>query len=134
MNLRNFLSRKDETVKFSHYRIHLVGPVVLLLILNTIGVFVYAEEQVIRIEAKKFEYIPSEIALKKGVPVVLEFTSLDRLHGFNCPELGVRADIHPNKVARVRVVPQKAGTFVFFCDNFCGSGHGEMRGKIIVGE
>ena len=81
-----------------------------------------------------YEYNPKEINLKKGVPAVLEFTSLDRLHGFNCPELGIRADIHPKKVVRVKVVPQKVGDFEFHCDNFCGSGHAEMTGMIHVVE
>src|SRR5512144_707014 len=74
------------------------------------------KEQVIQITAKKFEYSPKEITLKKGVPVILEFTSLDRLHGFNCPGLGIRIDIRPGKPNRLRVVPDKTGTFPFHCD------------------
>ncbi len=91
-------------------------------------------EQVIKITAKRFEYNPKEIRLKKGVPVVLELTSLDRLHGFNCPDLKIRGDINPGKVTKISLVPQKAGTFVFFCDIFCGEGHEDMNGKIIVEE
>ncbi len=93
-----------------------------------------AAEQVIKITAKKFECNPQEITLKKGAPVVLEFTSLDRLHGFNCPDLGVRADIKPGKVARVALTPQKVGDFEFHCDNFCGSGHADMKGMFHVVE
>jgi cytochrome c oxidase subunit 2 len=91
-------------------------------------------EQVVQITAKKFEYSPKDITVKKGVPVVLEFTSLDRLHGFSCPDLGIRSDIPPNKVTRLRFVPEKAGTFPFHCDNFCGGGHEGMTGTIIVKE
>jgi len=91
-------------------------------------------EQVIKITAKGFEYSPKEITLKKGVPVVLEFTSLDRLHGFDCPGLKIRMDIRPGKVNTLRFTPDKAGTFPFHCDNFCGSGHEGMRGTIIVTE
>jgi len=92
------------------------------------------EEQVIKIVAKKFDYTPNGITLKKGVPVVLEFTSADVLMGFNAPDLHVRADIVPGQVTRVRIVPDKTGTFVFFCDIFCGSGHEEMTGTITVVE
>jgi heme/copper-type cytochrome/quinol oxidase subunit 2 len=91
-----------------------------------------ASEQVIKITAKKFEYSPKEITLKKGVPVVLELTSLDRLHGFNCPALAIRSDIAPDKVNIVRFTPQKTGTFEFHCDVFCGLGHGDMKGDFIV--
>ncbi len=92
------------------------------------------KEQVIQITAKRFEYSPKDITVKKGVPVVLEFTSLDRLHGFDCPGLGIRADIRPGKATRVRFVPQKVGIFPFHCDNFCGSGHEGMTGTITVTE
>lgn len=91
-------------------------------------------EQVIKITAKKFEYNPSAITVKKGVPVVLEFTSLDRLHGFSCPGLKIRSDIPPGKTTTLRFVPDKAGTFPFHCDNYCGIGHGKMTGTITVTE
>jgi cytochrome c oxidase subunit 2 len=106
------------------------------ILLSIIGTCVIAEEaeQVIRITAKRFEYSPKEITVKKGVPAVLEFTSLDRLHGFNCPGLGIRMDIRPGKENRLRFVPEKVGTFPFHCDIFCGSGHEGMRGTIIVTE
>ncbi|MBF0458844.1 MAG: cupredoxin domain-containing protein [Nitrospirae bacterium] len=89
-------------------------------------------EQIIRITAKRFEYMPNKIKLKKGVAVILNFTSLDRHHGFNCPGLGIRADIFPGQANNVRIVPQKAGTYEFHCDVFCGGGHEDMSGEIIV--
>ena len=90
------------------------------------------KEIVIKITAKKFEYSPSSIKIKKGIPVIFELTSLDTRHGFNCPKLGVRTDIEPGKVSRVRILAQKAGVYGFHCDIFCGSGHEDMYGKIIV--
>jgi cytochrome c oxidase subunit 2 len=89
-------------------------------------------EQVVHMTAKKFEYTPNQITLKKGVPVVLEITALDRDHGFKVPELGVRADLKSGQVTRVRIVPERTGTFEFRCDVFCGSGHEDMSGEIIV--
>lgn len=92
-------------------------------------------ERVIKITAKKFEYSPNEIRFKKGVPVVLEFTSLDRVHGFTVPDLGgIRATIEPGKVTQVHIMAPKAGTYEFHCDLFCGDGHEGMSGKIIVEE
>ncbi len=91
-------------------------------------------EQVIRISAKRFEYSPKNITVKKGVPVVLEFTSLDRLHGFSCPGLKIRGDVRPGKVTQVRFVPDTARPYLFHCDNFCGTGHEGMTGTITVTE
>ena len=115
------------------------GPVCIVLVafimISVVGYLMAAEtEQVVKITAKRFEYSPKEITVKKGVPVVLEFTSLDRLHGFNCPELKIRTDIEPGKTNAVRFVPDKVGTFPFHCDNFCGTGHEGMRGTINVVE
>jgi len=89
-------------------------------------------EQVIHLTAKKFEYTPNEITLKKGVPVVLEITSLDRDHGFKVPEFGLRADVKPGETTRVRIVPDRVGRFEFRCDVFCGSGHEDMAGEFVV--
>ena len=114
-------------------RLLIYGAMAVFLLTSISGHLLAAEnERVIQITAKRFEYEPKEITVKKGVPVVLEFTSLDRLHGFNCPDLKVRTDIVPGKINRVRVVPDKTGTFAFQCDIFCGDGHEDMTGTIVV--
>ncbi len=108
---------------------------VIALVAFSAGPVANAESgQVIKITAKKFEYNPNRITLKKGVPITLEFTSLDRLHGFNCPDLGIRGDILPGKGLKIQFTPQKAGTFPFHCDIFCGEGHENMTGEFIVTE
>jgi cytochrome c oxidase subunit 2 len=93
---------------------------------------VAAQEKVIQVTAEKFKFTPAVIELKLGQPVVLELTTLDRKHGFQVPDLKVDESIEPGKVTRVRIVPDKAGTFPFHCDVFCGSGHEEMAGEIVV--
>ena len=70
--------------------------------------------RVIKIVARRFSYSPHEIVLKKGEPVRLEFTSLDFVHGFKIPDLGIRADLPPGKTTVVPLQPQKAGKFPFF--------------------
>jgi cytochrome c oxidase subunit II len=91
-----------------------------------------SQEQVVKISAKRFEYSPSVIKVKVNTPVVLELTTLDRLHGFAIPDLKIEAEIKPGEVTRVRFVPQKTGTFAFHCNVFCGSGHEDMAGELIV--
>ncbi len=90
------------------------------------------EAKIIKISAKRFEFSPKNITLKKGVPVVLYLTSEDRSHGFTIPAMNVRADIAPGKVTELKVTPQKAGELDFYCDVFCGTGHDDMSGKILV--
>jgi len=92
------------------------------------------DEQVIRISASTFEFKPSDITVKKGVPVTFELVSMDRHHGFKLSEFHLRADIKPGAVEKVRFVPDKTGTFAFFCDFFCGAGHEDMSGTLKVVE
>jgi len=91
-----------------------------------------AEPRVVKITAKRFSFTPAEVHVKKGEAVVLELTSLDRVHGFNLPAFKVRQDITPKEVTRVTLKPDKEGTFPFHCDVFCGDGHEDMTGTLIV--
>jgi hypothetical protein len=87
---------------------------------------------VVRVTAKKFEFNPRTIHLKQGVPVILELTSLDRVHGFAVPGLGIDAQIAPEAPTRVPLTPAAAGTFVARCTVFCGDGHEGMTAEIVV--
>ena len=108
---------------------------VLLLVAATGGYLHQGNnEQVIRISASTFKFKPNEITVRKGVPVVLELTSQDRHHGFKLSAFGLRVDIKPGFVEKVRFTPEKTGTFAFFCDIFCGDGHEDMSGTIKVVE
>ena len=91
-----------------------------------------SEETVVRIRAKKFEYLPAQVTLKLGVPVVFELTSEDVNMGFNLPDFKLRTDVIPGKVARLPFTPDRVGTFDFYCDIFCGDGHEDMSGTMRV--
>ena len=91
-----------------------------------------AQERTIPVSAERFKFTPGSIELRAGETVVLEFTSLDRKHGFQVPDLGIDETIEPGKVTRVRIVAPKPGTYLFHCSVFCGSGHEEMAGEIVV--
>jgi cytochrome c oxidase subunit II len=86
----------------------------------------------IKLAASKFEYTPDTVKVKVGQPVTLVLTSFDRIHGFKMPEFGIRTDIVPDQETRVTLTPQKVGNFVFFCDVFCGDGHEDMSGTLVV--
>jgi cytochrome c oxidase subunit II len=90
--------------------------------------------KVIEITAKKFEFTPSEITLKKGELVILRLTSTDRVHGFMSKPLKVDTDIAAGKTTDVAVTPDTAGDFTVICDHYCGTGHGNMKMKVSVVE
>lgn len=104
------------------------------LALGSVAALAWAQpkERVIKVVARKFEFVPREIRVARGETVVLQFTASEVPMGFGLPDFGLRADIVPGKVATLRFTPDKAGTFEFLCDVFCGGGHEEMSGTLVV--
>jgi cytochrome c oxidase subunit 2 len=90
--------------------------------------------KVIEITAKKFEFTPSAISLKKGDPVILRLKSSDRVHGFMSKPLKIDTDIPNDTTKDVAVTPDTAGDFTVICDHYCGTGHGNMKMKVTVVE
>ena len=90
--------------------------------------------RVIVITAKRFEFSPKEIRLKKGETVKLQLKSEDVTHGFFLRPLGIDKDIPAGETAEVTVTPQEVGRYRAICDHFCGAGHGGMKMTIIVEE
>ena len=88
----------------------------------------------IAVEARKFEFGPKEIRVKKGQRITIVLTSSDFVHGFAMPDFSVRADGIPGKTIEVTFVADKVGKFIYLCDNFCGEGHDRMSGFLIVTE
>src|SRR5919108_4570940 len=75
------------------------------------------DPKVINITAKRFEFTPNEIHLKKGEPVKLLLTSADVTHGFFVKPLKIDEIIEPGKTTEVNVTPQTEGTFLLICDH-----------------
>jgi cytochrome c oxidase subunit II len=105
-----------------------------VLLAGSAAALVAAETKprVIKVVARKFVFVPAEIRVKKGETVVLQFTAPEVPMGFNLPDFSTRADIIPGKVSTLRLTPDKTGSFTFACDVFCGSGHEDMAGTLIV--
>jgi cytochrome c oxidase subunit II len=85
-----------------------------------------AQQRTIEIHAHRFEFVPSEITVKKGETVTLSLISDDVTHSLFIEALGINATIAKGHPARVQITPQQAGDFSGRCGRFCGSGHGQM--------
>jgi len=90
--------------------------------------------QRVQITAKRFDFTPGEITLKKGVPVVLVLTSTDVDHGLKFKELHIDIKAKKGQTSEVTFTPDQVGTFVGQCSVFCGSGHGSMKMTLHVTE
>src|SRR5512143_3170719 len=76
------------------------------------------EPRVIEITAKRYEFTPNTVTLKKGETVKLRLHSEDVIHGFFSRPLKLDETIEPGKTVDVVVTPQAAGMFKTICDHF----------------
>ena len=107
--------------------------------------------KVIEISAKKYEFVPSEIRVKKGEKVQLKVHSEDVTHGakleaypegqkgkstpglkFTEPDQNGKVQKNVDQV--IEFVAVEAGTYEIKCAKLCGMGHGRMKGKLLVEE
>jgi len=88
--------------------------------------------RVVEISAKRFEFNPKQVTLKRGEKVTIRLVSTDRAHGLLIKPLGVDLDADNGKPGEITITPDAAGTFPAICDHYCGSGHGNMKMTIIV--
>lgn len=86
----------------------------------------------INMTAKQWEFVPGTVTVNKGDTVILHITSTDVAHGIGMPQFGVSEDLPPGETVTVTFVADKEGTYTFFCNVYCGSGHREMKGTLVV--
>lgn len=87
-----------------------------------------------KITARRFEFEPREIRVKKDDQLRLKITSVDTTHGFSIEEFKINETVVPQKETVVEFTADTVGEFPFACSVFCGSGHGGMKGILIVEE
>ncbi len=105
--------------------------------------------RMVEVNARKYEFMPSEIHVKQGEKIELKVHSLDVTHGIKLdlyPEgakskgtPGLAFD-QPDENGNVQkgvdqlldFTAREPGTYDFKCARICGMGHGRMKGKLIV--
>ncbi len=89
-------------------------------------------ERTIHMGVRQYVWEPATITAKKGELVRLIIHNADVPHGLVIPDLGVMEGDIPPDGAVIEFMASKTGTFEFFCSVWCGEGHMEMRGKIVI--
>ncbi|QMV40763.1 cupredoxin domain-containing protein [Cohnella cholangitidis] len=82
----------------------------------------------ITIDATNFKFDQEEIKVKKGEEVSITLKNSQGNHAIKIE--GYDKEIKGN--ATVTFVADKAGEFKYICSIFCGKGHNDMVGKLIV--
>jgi cytochrome c oxidase subunit 2 len=73
-----------------------------------------------------------DLHLPIGKPVKMLLRSIDVLHDFYVPEFRAKMDMVPGTVTYFWFTPTRTGTFDVLCAELCGTGHGYMRGTVMV--
>jgi cytochrome c oxidase subunit 2 len=76
----------------------------------------------------------SELHLPVGKPVKVLLRSIDVVHDFYVPEFRAKMDLMPGLESYFWFTPTRTGTFEVLCAAFCGVGHPQMRGSVVVEE
>jgi len=90
--------------------------------------------RVVEVEAHRYEFVPSTIVVEKDQPVRLEITATDVTHGFGLDAMDMNVTLPPNDTQTVELTPEETGQFHFHCTHYCGPGHSDMHGTLIVTE
>jgi cytochrome c oxidase subunit II len=127
-------------------------PAVIVLILSIISFQVWVSitsakdnELVVRATGARFNWSFSYDVPEHGLtvnssvlhtyvnqPIRMEMQSPDVNHAFYIPAMRIKQDLLPGRVTEVRFTPTVAGDYPVYCAELCGSGHGDMRARIVV--
>jgi cytochrome c oxidase subunit 2 len=81
--------------------------------------------------AKQFFWFPI-LKLRAGETYRLHVSSVDFQHGFSLLPMNMNFQVVPGYDHVLTIKPQAPGTYPIVCNEFCGIGHQNMVGKIIV--
>jgi len=129
-------------------RVEIVAGVIVLLIVVVLPVSLlyphffrqspHAGPGEILLVARIFErggWKPSEIRVKKGQKVRLRILAEDVSHSFQLMHLGIdTGPIFTGTTKLVEFVPERVGTFPFYCNTRCSTRHENLMGLLIVEE
>ena len=91
------------------------------------------EPRVIEVVAKRFSWEPAEIQVTVGERVRLVLRTADGLHGIELKKFKISKEIpRGNKPVTVEFTADEAGRFPFLCSEYCGDGHDDMKGVLVV--
>jgi nitrous-oxide reductase len=86
--------------------------------------------------AIRSHYNPEHVEVKKGDRVSWHITSLERTqdatHGFSVPGYNINLSLEPGETETVEFTADRAGTYPFYCSEFCSALHLEMTGYFLV--
>ncbi len=79
-----------------------------------------------------WRFHPDEIRVPVGAELNFIATTFDVIHGFHIEGTRVNMMLIPGQISRLTYRFRKPGEYLIICHEYCGAGHHNMYGKIIV--
>ena len=91
------------------------------------------EPRVVEVLARRFTFEPAQIDAAIGERLRLVVRSADGVHGIEIKKFKVKKEIPRGGDAIViEFTATEAGQFPILCSEYCGNGHDDMRGLLVV--
>lgn len=87
----------------------------------------------IEVVARRFAFEPAEVDVTVGERVRLLVRSADGVHGVEIEQFRVNKEIpRGGKPVAIEFTASQEGRFPILCSEYCGDGHEEMTGTLVV--
>jgi cytochrome c oxidase subunit II len=90
------------------------------------------EPVTIEVKVYQFDFEPNTIEVMAGQEVTLIVSSQDTGHSLSIAKLGIHIEAQPGSHGEQTFVVDEPGEYQWDCNVYCGSGHGDMHGTLIV--
>lgn len=99
---------------------------------NALQINVVAKQWMWKIQHQEGNREINALHIPVNRPVKLTMGSEDVIHSFYVPAFRTKQDVVPGRFTTEWFQPDRVGVYNFYCSEYCGAGHADMRGKIYV--
>lgn len=88
--------------------------------------------RVVTVVAKRFAFEPARVEVTEGERVRLVVSSGDGVHGVEIKKFKINKKVPRGGEVTIDFVASAAGEFPILCSEYCGDGHEDMKGMLVV--
>jgi cytochrome c oxidase subunit 2 len=99
---------------------------------DALDVFVVGRQWMWKLQHAEGPKEINELHVPLGRAIKVTLTSEDVIHSFYVPAFRIKMDALPGRYTSLWFRPTRAGIYHLFCAEYCGTGHSQMVGRIVV--
>ena len=89
--------------------------------------------RVVEVVVKRFAFEPERIEVTEGERVQLVVKSADGVHGVEIKKFNVKSKVpRAGEAVTIEFVAASPGEYPILCSEYCGNGHEDMKGMLVV--